>query len=167
MGIEPTHKGFADPFLLQLSLSLSIPDPKPEPFCPLSVRSNEGSDLRLTSNPRDCKRSRSTTHFGNIRQNTSESATHWQPRTIAIVCRTRRRRPALKESATRLQEVISAYLASSCATSNQFVERNPMSKFGSHIRPPPPGNPGQLTDELPGGWFVHIWRWTWTGHREP
>jgi hypothetical protein len=38
LGIEPTHRGFADPFSSQLALSTSTPDPKLEPFCPLFVR---------------------------------------------------------------------------------------------------------------------------------
>jgi hypothetical protein len=38
VGIEPTHKGFADPFLSLLSLSASTPYSKLELFCPLSVR---------------------------------------------------------------------------------------------------------------------------------
>ena len=42
MGIEPTHKGFADPFLSRLSLSASTLNPKLEPFCPLFVRFSAG-----------------------------------------------------------------------------------------------------------------------------
>jgi len=42
VGIEPTHKGFADPFLSRLSLSASTLNPKLEPFCPLFVRFSAG-----------------------------------------------------------------------------------------------------------------------------
>ena len=37
VGIEPTHKGFADPFLSELSLSISMLDQGLELFCPLFV----------------------------------------------------------------------------------------------------------------------------------
>jgi hypothetical protein len=41
VGIEPTHKGFADPFSSQLSLSTPTLDFDLKPFCPLSVRFSE------------------------------------------------------------------------------------------------------------------------------
>ena len=46
MGIEPTHKGFADPFLSELSLSISMLDQGFELFCPLFVHLGRGEQTK-------------------------------------------------------------------------------------------------------------------------